>query len=76
VEPGRYYPYTLPLRCDGLALFDGRRWYSMLTPPTEGGTMHVWMRLGPSGFVGFVSPSGAVGFNPDQGQTPPPCRGR
>lgn len=72
-EPGRYYPYTLPLRCDGLAYFDGRPWYSQLPPPTDGGTTHVWMRLDPSGDLGFVSPRGAVGFTPDPG--PARCSG-
>lgn len=75
VEVGRYYPYTLPLRCDGIAYLDGRRWVSGLPPPAEGGTMRVWMRLDPSGNVGLVSPRGAVGFAPDTGQAPRRCRG-
>lgn len=75
VEIGRYYPYTLPLRCDGITYFDGRRWVSTLPPPAEGGTMHVWMRLDPSGNVGLVSPRGAVGFEPDTGQATQGCRG-
>lgn len=75
VEVGRYYPYTLPLRCDGIAYFDGRRWVSGLPPPAEGGTTHVWMRLDPSGNVGLVSPRGAIGFEPDTRQAPRGCRG-
>ena len=75
VEVGRYYPYTLPLRCDGIAHFDGRRWVSGLPPPADGGTMHVWMRLDPSGNVGLVSPRGVIGFEPDTGQAPEGCRG-
>lgn len=74
-EPDRYYPYTLALRCDGLAMFDGRRWNSGLPPPTDGGTMRVWMRLNSSGGVGFVSPKGSVGFQPDDGEPARPCRG-
>ena len=75
VEVGRYYPYTLPLRCDGIAYFDGRRWVSTLPPPANGGTMHVWMRLDPSGTLGLVSPRGAVAFEPDTGQALGGCRG-
>ncbi len=30
---GRYYAYTLPGRCDGSLILDGRRWRSELPPP-------------------------------------------
>lgn len=74
-EPGRYYPFTLPGHCDGQAIFDGRRWVSMLPPTYESPAMHVWMRLDPNGSVAFISPSGAVGFEPFTGQPLATCRG-
>lgn len=75
VVVGRYYTYTLPGRCDGRIVFDGRLWDSELPPPTNGPDQYVWMRLDASGGLGFISPEGAVGFTPDTGQPPPSCGG-
>lgn len=71
---GRYYPYTLPLRCDGVAHFDGRTWISQLPPPSDGGAIRVWMRLTEADSLGFVSPRGAVSFRPDTGEPRRTCR--
>jgi len=71
---GRYYAYTLPGRCDGRLILDGRRWLSELPPPTPVPDMYVWVRLGPSDqHAGFISPNGSVGFDIDSGQPPPVC---
>ncbi len=72
VVPGKYYAFTLPGRCDGVIVFGGRRWISELPPPTSVPDMDVWMRLDPSGGLGFISPNGAVGFNPE-GNAPGAC---
>jgi len=74
VTVGHYYSYTLPGTCDGRILFDGRRWISELPPPTNGPDMYVWMRLDSTGGLGFISPRGSVGFQPDAGKPPLPCR--
>jgi hypothetical protein len=73
VVPGKYYTFTLPGRCDGVIVFDGRRWISELPPPTDVPDFDVWMRLDPNGGLGFIGPRGAVGFNPDNGQAPGAC---
>jgi hypothetical protein len=70
---GTYYPYTLPVRCDGRIIFDGRRWESELPPVTNGPDLWVWMRLGPGGQLRFVSPDGTIGFTLDRANTPPKC---
>jgi len=57
-----------PGRCDGLIIFDGRRWVAELTPPTPAPDTDVWMRLTAEGELRFVSPSGFVGFQPYAGQ--------
>jgi hypothetical protein len=72
---GRYYAYTLPLRCDGRTIFDGRSWVSELPPPTDMAPMHVWMALSSATSAGFIAPQGSVGFNLDTGGPPTPCRG-
>jgi hypothetical protein len=70
---GRYYAYTLPGTCDGVIVFDGRRWDSELPPDHRVPDMNVWMRLGAPSGAGFISPNGAVGFRPDAGAPPPSC---
>jgi hypothetical protein len=68
--PDRYYEYTLPGRCDGKLILDGRRWLSMLPPTTNGPSMNVWVSVyHGSKSAGFISPAGAVGFDLDTGQT-------
>jgi hypothetical protein len=70
---GTYYPYTLPVRCDGRITFDGRQWESELPPVANGPDLWVWMRLGPGGQLRFVSPDGTIGFTLDRGHTSPTC---
>jgi hypothetical protein len=70
---GRYYAYTLPVRCDGLIVFGGRRWYATLTPPTDEPDIDVWMRLESAHSARWISPLGSVGYLPDTGQSPPGC---
>ncbi len=74
VVVGQYYPYTLPGQCDGRIIFDGRTWQSELPPPTEVSPFPVWMGLTATGRLGFISPRGAVGFDPVGAGPPPPCR--
>ena len=70
----RYYAYTLPGRCDGKLILDGGQWLSTLPPPTNSPDMYVWVRIGAQKKgAGFISPAGAVGFEPDTG---PPATGR
>jgi hypothetical protein len=71
---GRYYAYTLPGRCDGRLILDGRHWLSELPPPTPVPDMYVWVSIGPSDqHAGFISPNGSVGFDIDRGQPMPVC---
>ena len=72
--PGRYYDYTLPGTCNGLIDFDGRQWVSELPPPNPEPPMNVWMRLSQGGEVGYIAPTGAVGFMPYSGQSLAQCR--
>ena len=69
----RYYAYTLPVRCDGLIVFDGRRWYATLTPPTDEPDIDVWMGLESAHSARWIGPLGSVGYIPDTGQAPPGC---
>lgn len=78
--PGRYYAYSLPVRCDGLAVFDGTVWRSELPAPFNGPPEEVWMALAPDGRgAGFISQRGDVGFLPAPDvtllPTPGPCAG-
>jgi hypothetical protein len=73
VVPGRYYAYTLPGTCDGLIVFDGRRWVSELPPPTPQPDRDVWMTLTLGTRPNWISPAGAVSFLPYAGQTLPTC---
>jgi hypothetical protein len=75
VIPNRYYAYTMPGSCSGLVIFDGRRWVSELPPPTPVAAFAVWMRLSADGSLGWISPRGAVGFQPYTGQPLYACRG-
>ncbi len=59
---GRYYEYTMPGTCSGLIWFNNKQWVSELPPPSPTSNFYVWMRLGPGGTLGWVSPKGAVGF--------------
>jgi len=78
---GQYYAYTLPgydpaPGCDGLIYFDGRRWLSELPPPdtdSPAAPQYVWMALQADGRLGFISPNGAVGFDPATPATQPDC---
>jgi hypothetical protein len=77
VEIGRYYAFTVPLTCDGLVIFDGRRWYSQAPPPPQavgGPALPVWMRLSDAKSARFIGPSGSVGFDLATGQ-PTVCPG-
>ncbi len=72
--PGRYYAYTLPGRCDGRLVLDGRHWFSSLPPPTNVPDIDVWAYVAPGGkTAGFIAPAGAVQFEPDTGQRAPGC---
>lgn len=71
---GRYYRYTLPGRCDGRLILNGRHWLSELPPPTPVPDMYVWVSIGHGDQgAGFISPKGAVGFDLDHGQPAPVC---
>jgi len=71
---GRYYAYTLPGRCDGRLIVDGRHWLSELPPPTPVPDMYVWVSIRPGDqHAGFISPNGSVGFDIDRGQPTPVC---
>ena len=73
VTIGLYYAYTVPGQCDGLVIFDGRAWVSKLPPPAPVPDMHVWMRLSADGTLGFIGPTGMVGFTPYTGQALNEC---
>jgi hypothetical protein len=73
VVPGRYYAYTMPGSCSGLIIFDGKQWVSELPPPTAEPDYYVWMNLGANGTLGWISPNGAVGFEPYVGQALKAC---
>ena len=75
VIPDHYYAYTMLGSCSGLIIFDGRRWVSELPPPTPVPAFDVWMRLTGSGTLGWISPRGAVGFQPYTGQPLHACSG-
>ena len=73
--PGQYYAYSLPIRCGGQILFDGKLWDSELPPPVDGPPIDVWMRINATATeVSFIAPTGAVAFEPDHGQPLPPCQ--
>ena len=72
--PGRYYAYTMPGTCTGLITFDGKQWVSELPPPTPEPDFYVWIGLGTNGTPGWISPDGAVGFQPYVGQALQACR--
>lgn len=70
---GTYYNYTLPQKCNGLIIFDGRRWYATMTPPTDEPDIDVWMRLESANAARWIGPMGTVGYVLDVGQAPPGC---
>lgn len=72
--PNRYYAYTMPGTCSGLIIFDGRQWVAELTPPTRVPGADVWMQITAGGAVGWISPTGSVGFQPYTGQPLATCR--
>ena len=77
VAAGLYYAYTVPGHCDGRIFFDGRSWQSELPPPAEVSPFPVWIRLTAEGRLAFISPGGAVAFDPvpSDASTSPRCRG-
>jgi hypothetical protein len=66
---GKYYAYTMPGTCEGLIIFDGRRWVSELPPPTPIPDFHVWISIRADGTVRYISPTGQVSFAPYLGQS-------
>lgn len=68
VTIGEYYAYTVPGTCDGLIVFDGRRWVSELPPTTPVPDFYVWMRLSANGTLRFTGPAGSISFTPYTGQ--------
>ncbi len=75
VVPGYFYAFTVPGTCDGLVLFDGRRWVSELPPPKPVPNFDVWIQLGTDGSVRWIAPRGSVGLEPSTGQPSGTCRG-
>ena len=72
--PGHYYAYTLPGRCDGKLVLDGRHWRSTLPPPADVPDTDVWAYVNADGkTAGFIAPVGAGEFAPDTGQPAPLC---
>jgi hypothetical protein len=72
--PNRYYPYTLPGRCDGRLILNGSRWRSGLPPPMPVPDLYVWVSLNARGEgPGFISAQGAVDFRRDTGQPVAAC---
>ncbi len=71
VVVGTYYAYTQPQDCAGDPIhFDGRLWYSTLPSPTNLPAIFVWMALEPDDQLEAISPTEAIGYNPDVGQAP------
>lgn len=74
-----FYSYSLPVTCDGLVHFDGRRWYAQITPPTnlvDTSPMFGWMRLADDGSIRFFGPAAELGLDLDVGQEAPGCGDR
>jgi len=72
--PNRYYAYTLPGRCDGRLILDGRRWRSELPPQMPVPDQYGWGKVSANGkSAGWISPHGIFGFDPDTGQPPSVC---
>jgi hypothetical protein len=72
---GRYYSYTMPGSCDGLTIFDGRRWVSELPPSSPVADFDVWIALTTSDTAVWISPKGSVGLQPYAGQPLFTCSG-
>ena len=47
--------------------------FSELPPPSAEPDFYVWMNLGANGYLGWISPNGAVGFEPYVGQALKAC---
>jgi hypothetical protein len=73
VTVGQYYAYTVPGTCDGLIIFDGKRWVSELPPPYPVPDFHVWLGLSADGVLRFIGPLGQVSFTPYTGQSLTQC---
>ena len=63
----------MPGACSGLITFNGKQWVSELPPPTPVPEFYVWIILGTNGTLGWISPNGAVGFQPYVGQALKAC---
>lgn len=79
MTPGRYYAYTLPLRCGSPFIFDGKRWLFIVPANVQRRDMvvDVWMLLRSptllithSDVVSGASGEITIGFEPYRGQTP------
>jgi hypothetical protein len=73
ITVGRYYAYTMPGTCDGLIIFDGKRWVSELPPVYPVPDFDVWLALGTDGVLRFIGPLGQVSFTPYTGQSLNQC---
>lgn len=70
---GKYYAYTLPGHCQAVIFFDGKKWLSELPPPSDAPDSYVWMAMTVGGRLGFIGPTGAVGYDPYTGSSLPAC---
>jgi hypothetical protein len=73
VTVGQYYAYTVPGTCDGLMIFDGKRWVSLIAPSYPVPDFHMWLALGADGVLRAIGPRGQFSFAPYTGQPLTQC---
>jgi hypothetical protein len=67
--PGTEYAYSLPGRCDGRLILDGRQWRSELPPDHPVHDLYGWVSISADRrHAGWFGPQGALGIDLDTGQ--------